>query len=329
MIGRLRGWLGSLRRRRPAPAILMYHRVAHVDCDPWDLAVAPQAFEAQISQLARSRCVLPLEEFVGRHRNGRLPSNAVALTFDDGCVCSATTAAPVLRRYGLPATFFLATGMIGNPEEFWWDRLERIVFDPAARGGATLRLGSGDIHVDLGDEPEQPDEKRRWRALAGSPATPRQRAYMTAWTGLKHRPAWEQAKALSDLAGQLGSRIGPRPTHIPMSVEQARSLAATPGLDIGGHTVDHVSLPGVAAGEQARQIHDSRLACEEWAGRPCRTFAYPYGDLTPTTRDLAQAAGLSCAVSTRSSAVARVEDPWTLPRIAVTGESVFGRVFHP
>jgi peptidoglycan/xylan/chitin deacetylase (PgdA/CDA1 family) len=328
-MSRLRGWLRSFIGNRTAPMILMYHRIAAVDCDPWSLAVEPQTFEAQIAHIARARHVLPLNEFIERHRNGRLLSDAVALTFDDGCVCNATTAAPILHRYGLSATFFLATGMIGSREEFWWDRLERIVFDPEAGGGATIRLGSENLVVDLGQEPEDSRGQRAWRALEAPPATMRQQAYMAIWSRLKLRPADEQRSVLVDLASKVGSRIGARASHLPMSVEQARGLSATPGFDIGGHTIDHVSLPCLDAGEQLRQMSLSRRACEDLAGRPCTNFAYPYGDITPRSRELAGEAGFAAAVTTRHATVMETDDPLELPRITVTADSVFGRLPCP
>jgi len=325
MRGRVRGWLRSLGLRPPHPVILMYHRIAAVTCDPWDLAVDPQVFAHQMAHLARHRRVLPLDEFAALHRGRRLPSDAVAITFDDGCVCGATTAAPIMTPLGLPATFFLATGMIGSEEEFWWDRLERIVFDPAAGGDATIRIGSDVLAVDLGREPEEPGAQRTWRALAAPPATLRQQAYLSVWTRLKLRPADEQRRVLDELAARLGSRLGPRPSHLPMSMTQARELAATPGFDIGGHTIDHVSLPASNGAEQLRQMTASRTMCEHLAGRPCTTFAYPYGNFTPQTRELARDAGFDAAVTTRNGTVADTADALELPRITVTADSAFDR----
>ena len=84
-MGRLRskasGAVRRLRRllpSRPAPAILMYHRVGVESFDPWALAVSPARFEAQLEWLARRRSVLPLAEFAALHRQGRLPRDAAA-----------------------------------------------------------------------------------------------------------------------------------------------------------------------------------------------------------------------------------------------------------
>src|SRR5690349_5856170 len=82
----------------PAPAILMYHRIASETFDPWRLAVQPEAFAEQLAWLARHRTVLRLGEFAAFHRRGKLPRTAVALTFDDGYGCTAEVAAPMLKK---------------------------------------------------------------------------------------------------------------------------------------------------------------------------------------------------------------------------------------
>src|SRR6185437_3528364 len=119
------------RRRLPgtvpiAPTILMYHRVADVAVDPWRLAVSPGWFERQMADLARHRSPMPVGELVDRLRRGTAPKDAVAVTFDDGYVDNLVYAKPILAEYGIPATLFLPTGSVGQPEEFWWDELAKL-----------------------------------------------------------------------------------------------------------------------------------------------------------------------------------------------------------
>ena len=104
-----------LRRRRPKPVILMYHRVAVPRVDPWDLAVHPDHFADQLAVLRTSRRPLALSEFVDRARRGSLPGDAVAITFDDGYADTLRQARPRLAAAGVPATLFLATAFVGQP----------------------------------------------------------------------------------------------------------------------------------------------------------------------------------------------------------------------
>src|SRR5262245_51197852 len=98
------------------PLILMYHRIAEAEADPWRLAISPTLFDEQLELLKQTRLVLPLVEFGRLHHAGQLPANAVAITFDDGYACNALRAAPLLEKYGLTATIFLTTGLISSGE---------------------------------------------------------------------------------------------------------------------------------------------------------------------------------------------------------------------
>ncbi|MCA8926698.1 MAG: polysaccharide deacetylase family protein [Alphaproteobacteria bacterium] len=51
-------------------------------------------------------------------------ARCVLLTFDDG-YANNLRALPILQRYGVPATFFIAAGHVASGEAFWWDVLYR------------------------------------------------------------------------------------------------------------------------------------------------------------------------------------------------------------
>src|SRR4051812_29862078 len=101
-----------LRRRKPRPVILMYHRIARVRHDPWGIAVHPELFEEQMDYVKRHRSAMPMDELVQQLSAGTLPADAVAITFDDGYRDNLVHAKAVLMRQGLPACLFLATGYV-------------------------------------------------------------------------------------------------------------------------------------------------------------------------------------------------------------------------
>ena len=131
---------------RPRARILMYHSIAD---DPSDLhSVLPEAFEQHMQFLASKRAVVPLDQLVaGLRAEGRLPHNAVAITFDDGWDNTYTTAYPILRRYNLPATVFIIPDRVDlEPDRprsdgrrhMTWDQIRELYHNGISIGAHTL-----------------------------------------------------------------------------------------------------------------------------------------------------------------------------------------------
>src|SRR5262249_8195308 len=121
--------------------ILMYHRIARVERDVWSMCVTPEHFEEHLEVLSRHRPVR-LNEW--KPRGWFKGSLSCAITFDDG-YADNLHAACLLKRFGIPATFFVTTGYIGSGREFWWDELERVVYErvdssPSEKHEEYLRL---------------------------------------------------------------------------------------------------------------------------------------------------------------------------------------------
>ena len=109
-------------------AVLMYHRVADVEADPWQLAVSAENFEAQLKILKKRFAVISVDELGHQLSRKQVRQNAMCLTFDDGYVDNYTTAKPLLEKHHLPATFFISTYFLQNGQPFWWDELQEMIF---------------------------------------------------------------------------------------------------------------------------------------------------------------------------------------------------------
>jgi peptidoglycan/xylan/chitin deacetylase (PgdA/CDA1 family) len=291
----------------PGPAILMYHRIAEETFDPWGLAVSPDNFESQIEWIARNRTVLRLSEFARLHGAGKLPRDAIALTFDDGYACNADTAVPLLDRHGAPATIFLPAELIERGSEFWWDQLETIVL---GHRGDALRLNGHEVQVG-----ESRPEDRFWRP-AELPQTPRQVAYHRLWSILYERRPAELDRGMDELRDQSQRASRPRKSHRPMSPREIAGIG-TDLVEFGSHSMRHASLPLLGSEEKAREIRDSVGRCAELTGKTPKTFAYPYGNADRESARLVAEAGFLCACRADGWFVRRRTDPFALPRIFV------------
>jgi peptidoglycan/xylan/chitin deacetylase (PgdA/CDA1 family) len=109
------------RRLTQGTTILMYHAFGGAGERGSRFVVPRRAFERQMRWLARRRPVLALEDLVAHRRANRLPpAGAVVVTIDDGYVDARLEAQPVLRSTGVPATVFLVTRRMGEPNG--WER---------------------------------------------------------------------------------------------------------------------------------------------------------------------------------------------------------------
>lgn len=64
----------------------------------------------------------------------------------------------------------------------------------------------------------------------------------------------------------------------PLTADELRSLAAAPGIEIGGHTVTHPILALAGMEQQRSEIALNKVKLEEWTGKSVRAFAYPNGE---------------------------------------------------
>src|SRR5208283_747192 len=132
MIAHMAGAFGILRllefiatRGKPVIAVLTYHRIA-VPNDPrrpyYDpiISATPESFGKQIELLAQRFQVLTLEELLYAHADSQvhkyLKKPGVVVTFDDGYRDNFEIALPLLQSYGVPATFFLPTRFLEDPD---------------------------------------------------------------------------------------------------------------------------------------------------------------------------------------------------------------------
>ncbi|CAM4007626.1 polysaccharide deacetylase family protein [Bordetella bronchialis] len=105
-----------------------------------------------------------------------------------------------------------------------------------------------------------------------------------------------------------------------MTAAEMRAWASA-GNEVGSHTLDHVHLPELDAGEARRQIAASRRELEDALGGPVTAFCYPYGEYNAQLMDMAREAGYDNATLTKRGLANAKDDPMGLPRVLVAGST--------
>ena len=79
--------------------VLMYHRIAEVKFDPWQLSVTPANFEEQLSVLQNHFNVIPLNDLVSQVNNKKINKDCICITFDDGYTDNFLNALPLMEKF--------------------------------------------------------------------------------------------------------------------------------------------------------------------------------------------------------------------------------------
>jgi peptidoglycan/xylan/chitin deacetylase (PgdA/CDA1 family) len=283
----------------PPVIVLVYHRVETLSSDPEMLSVTPENFRAQMHYLKENVSLVRFEEDWTKTRRP-----AAAVTFDDGYADNAREALPILEEAGVPAAFFISTGLIGTTQEFWWHELERIIltskFLPASFTLNNERLDN--------KWPTSTDSERRefYYAIVRlmNDADPVRRqdwlAQLRLWAQFNNKP--------DDT------------THRAMTVDELRRLAESKWVTIGAHTVTHSRLSSLSAVAQREEIATSKKQLREWLGKEIKVFSYPFGkrrDFTKKTAALCREAGFTKAAANFPGQAHQWTDPYRIPRLLV------------
>jgi len=136
--------------------IVAFHRI-NDDIPEDDITCGSTKFETFCTFFRKHFRVISLSEQIAGCQAGGDLGGTLSITFDDGYLDNFEIAAPILRKLGLPATFFVITSFIGSQTVAPWDR--RLPRQPGWMNWDQLRtlasqgfeIGSHtDGHINLG-----------------------------------------------------------------------------------------------------------------------------------------------------------------------------------
>jgi peptidoglycan/xylan/chitin deacetylase (PgdA/CDA1 family) len=163
------GSLARARRNaRPSVRAITYHRFGHARRDPW--CIDPDVFERQMCWLAEHRLGVSLDDALRFARGElRLASGSLLVTIDDGFRSVLSVAAPILRRYAIPAVAFVTTKVVDDPTAGEGTGERFLNWEEVAELGASgVTIGShSHTHRSMArlDPAEARDEARRSKEL--------------------------------------------------------------------------------------------------------------------------------------------------------------------
>lgn len=244
--------------------ILAYHRIlesaepAGFVFDPGLISASASAFDAQMAIIKRRYRPMSLGDVLGYVERGEaLPARAVVITFDDGYEDNHRVAFPILRKHGIPATFFVSTAHIDSGRPYAFDWLYHMI---CTTEGARCRI------PDLGIDAAIPSLLTERRELAAH-----------VLDRIKLLDALRQEAVIMELAA--GWDMPPPasvPSCRPMTWAQVQDLHAA-GMEIGSHGMHHRMLSKLDDQALANELAGSRAALLGHIDAPVAVLSYPVG----------------------------------------------------
>jgi len=293
---RLRATAQILRIAR-SPLVLMYHGVPQRGRAQ---AFNAKAFEQNILFLKRNCTFIRPEQYATARGSLRCP--AVLLTLDDGFRNNAEVAAPILRRYGVPAVFFISSRHC-TPGKYLWFIYLKMLGAHFPGDGVTL---NGKFISLQGKQRGVGIQELTSRLLALKPHPHAMHVAIDA-----QLPPLESFVSAAVLADECAG----------MTAEQVRELGKDPLFTVGAHTVDHPYLTRCDTEEAERQISENKTWLERVTGSTCDLFAYPLDDFDSNILEQCRRIGFQQTFSVRRNRVSLAQ--FATPRVGVYSTSLY------
>ena len=273
-----------LARRQRVQRVVMLHGVGGPD-------LLVRDFEILLRWMQSHYRLVSLDTLLENLASGKSADGEVALTFDDGLRNHLRHAYPVLKRLGIPATYFVCPGLIESGRWLW-------------NHEARARLNRMDART-----------RTSVANLAGAPQDAVEPIidWMKTLTPDK-RQAVEQR--IRDASPDFAPTSDESDRFDPLAWSDFAQL--DPALiTIGSHTMSHPILPTIDDASLRRELHESRALLEARLRRTVDLFCYPNGSCDARVRAMARQA-YRAAVTTQEGHVLAGVDPIAIPRIPVS-----------
>lgn len=206
----------------------------------------PAAFEKGLEQLLHYFEPLGMADFLAGKGSGK-GKRSMVLSFDDGLKGCYDFIAPLLKRKGIPATFFLNNRFIDNKGLFYRYKASLLVH--RVRDDCRAREQVADFLKISGEQVETSLLMIGWE----------QRALLDVLAG----------KAELDYPGYLRSK----PVYLS-SAEIGEMLEW--GFEIGAHSNEHREFAGMEAGQMEEQIRSSIADLQQRFAIQTAYFSFPF-----------------------------------------------------
>ena len=252
--------------------ILLYHGVTDWKKDPRDIGgclnyngkhIGVDEFEKQMKWLSENKKVVSLTNWI-QYR----PENNVAITFDDSYENLYHNAVPILKKYNLPATFFISTGFI-NKDDYRYYPTNRMYWTDMV--DYYITYSNTDQYCLEGYDRvfnvESEEGKKEFAEVFKS--------YLKNCSPIRRITELKHFKSSFTAVG-LDAKYS-YPDIQNLSWEQIKEIDENPLFEIGGHTHNHEIMSYLTEKELSSEIGVCLELLSKELDRDITLFSYPEG----------------------------------------------------
>jgi peptidoglycan/xylan/chitin deacetylase (PgdA/CDA1 family) len=266
-----------------------------------NVTTTPEEFEATLGFIKKYYSPVSLQEVLTNSNDGKLPSDALLLTFDDAYASVSEFAAPLCKQLGIPAVFFVNAAFVDN-RRLAPDNLICYVTD--LYGMERINAAARSVFA---------EKAKTWQSLS--------EVFGVFLPSLSMAERESFLKALREQAGIEEENLASE-SKLYITSDQLRSLSLQ-GIEIGNHTYTHTHCRKLTGKDLASEINGNKSELEAMSGERVRAFSVPYGaakDMTPELAKVLRESGHQAVFLSESVANPRKPDLFRLDRISSHAE---------
>ena len=266
--------------------ILMFHRVTpqlprRVPGQS-TLEVTSEHFEEIISYFRKKGYnFVSLDQISEILDKRKSPGKFLSITFDDGYLDNFLYAYPILKKYQIPFTIYVATSFPDHKAVLWWYMLDDLILN-----NKTLEFDflTNKLDFDCSSMEGKKNTSLHLRRL------------------IKFADQQSYHYILKNVFEPYGINLYEKSRQLALSWDQIRELSQDPLVTIGSHSVHHYILKNLSEEAARNEILESTREIEAVIQKPVKHFAYPYGDKNEAgwrEFEIVKELGFTTAVTTR------------------------------
>ncbi len=118
--------------------------------------------------------------------------------------------------------------------------------------------------------------------------------------------------------GQVANWGGKVYPHLKILDQKKLIALSNNGVEIGGHTVNHVKLDQVPKTDAVQEIKNCKVELEQILNKEVTTFAFPHGKYNSTIIEMVKRAGFKNALTCESNYANNASSVFEIPRRYIT-----------